>query len=62
MQGGRPGVTPNTEKVPVDKPTENSICSYREAHIVCPCTENSPDGRGDFYCKVDDFYCKVGHF
>jgi hypothetical protein len=22
--------------------------TYRKAHIVCPCTENSPDGRGDF--------------
>jgi len=35
LQGGRPGVTPSTVKVPVNKPTENSIYySYRKAHIV----------------------------
>ena len=34
MQGGRPGVTPSTEKVPVDKPTENSICFPTEKRTL----------------------------
>jgi len=34
MQGGRPEVTPSTEQVPIDKPTENSICVPTEKRTL----------------------------